>query len=215
MVHLPENTASREALENSDLDPAERAADLADIRARWASQARPTTLSRWWRYAAAALIFAFAVWSIIAYQQTQRPVQLYAQHFQAAEDLDYLSLRSDESSTELTTMAEAIRHEQYREALALGRRLTEADPFSVQALLYQAIAAMELRDFPVAARALDQALALDMPAAERITARWYRALVHLGSNQPDAARRELEWVLHNSQGQRRSDAQALLTDLAR
>ncbi|RMF00875.1 MAG: hypothetical protein D6772_05685 [Bacteroidetes bacterium] len=214
MPHLPETTAAREALEQGDLRPEERQADLADIRARWAESTRQeVSATAWWRYAAAAAVLLFVAWSVQKYQEAQRPLQIYAQHFEANRDLDYLTVRGAASSTALADLVAAIRSEKYQEALLLSRELTTANPFDTQALLYQAVAAMGLQEFAEAARALDQALALEMPTVERISAHWYRALVHLAVGEYDAARQELEWVMANSQGQRKSSAEALLKDL--
>lgn len=187
-------------------------ADLQEVRQRWYQQhaARRTSSFSWLAVAAG---FALLVFLGVRYYQSQAYDRLYAEQLAQATD-NYLQLRGAVArSPELQSALHAYESRRYERSLLQFQTLRQENPYDRQVLLYTALSAMQLGEYPIAQSALDQLLSLDISIRERADGHWYSALLHLKMGHLSVTQEHLQWILDNTDGARRSQAEQLLPQL--
>lgn len=205
-----------DGLRESGLSGVELQNDLNDIRQGW--HPRPKTTNIRWTAAAAVALLVFTAWAAWAYYHDQQPASLYAEYFAiSAENEDYLAVRGEEEITVpgLSVALEAYQQQDYQQSLALFQSLREDHPFDGFILRYTAMAAMQVGDYYAAEQALEQCLAVDVPAMDRMAAQWYLALVYLRLDRQGEGQNLLQELAAAGNGMYASQAQQLLRELTK
>jgi hypothetical protein len=216
LLRDPATQAALDGLRESGLSGAALQDDLNDIRQRW--QRRSKTTSKRWAAAAALALLVFTSWAAWGYYQNQQPASLYATYFAiSAEKEDYLAVRGEDEATVpgLSSALAAYQQQDYQQSLAMFQSLREDHPFDGFILRYTAMAAMQVGDYYTAEQALEQCLAIDTPAADRIAAQWYLALVYLRLDRQAEGQSLLQDLAASGNGMYATQAQKLLEELGK
>ncbi|MEM1215306.1 MAG: hypothetical protein AAGJ82_06460 [Bacteroidota bacterium] len=212
---LLEKTQTRDMLQELQSHPEAHGqieADLRDIRQRWYADHGATRSPLWsWVTVAAGLLFL--VYAGFQYQQSNLGNRLFADQLAAA-DQDYLSVRgSSETSPEFQSALDAYANQRYEHSLLQFQALRATNPYDGQILLYTALSALQLGQDGTAEATLNQLLALDVSLKERTDAQWYLALLAVKKEQFPTARTYLQWIVDNTEGARKAQAEQLLREL--
>jgi len=145
-------------------------------------------------YSAAAVLLIFLVSSaiLIISKNKKSPNELYSDYYTIFSTYNYSTRDEFSQGSSLSEALSFYEQKKYTEAIQLFSILQNTKEYSEEALFFSGLSYMELTDFTNAIKYLK--LSIERKGKFLIESHWYLGLAYLKKNEPDNAKKEMEYM---------------------